>query len=685
MFQIIQQRLAVKLGLLATVAVAVGFSLALTMSTETLLKSTARLHRQAADGIVASTSASLRTAMLAGDGVHVRRLVSEVRTRLPRVGIRIFSARGEEVFGAKPQAPAADQVPVLVQSALASRKAAEVGDQRALPIARGERCGACHAPAEVLGVLTLGSARAPATGGDPGAALDTLAAVIRDGFYRVMLAPPAGRMDEYFAELMRQVPGLRGAAVYRAGGKLAYGQPALRDAKLLLRVTPLRSQPRCLGCHDKADKADEVDGSTLVIAFEPDLAVADATLARLVETALEEVMVAGLGRLATDFLDDVAGTGALRSLTLHDGQGRLVHDAFAQLSPPADVAQVLRSGAPRATAAHDAPEFVFVEPLRNESACQTCHGLDRPLRGAIEIRLNTSQERAELTQLRRSGVAYGIATIVLVLALLALGLYYAVIRPVRAIGAVADLVGAGRLDANVELQTEDEMGRLGRRINDMVRGLRQKLELSKFVSRDTLLEVESSAGAVARGGERRRIAVVFSDIRGFTNFSESHEPEAVVEMLNRCFQAQAEVAVRHGGDIDKFVGDEIMVRFDGPDMALRATRAAVEMVEAVKLLSATLVDATQGTAVGVGVNVGNAVLGAMGAERRMDFTAIGDAVNLGARLCSAAGRDEVLVSEAVRREVGDAQGLLFTPLDSIMVKGKHEPVVIYRALRAALK
>lgn len=682
MFQIIQQRLAVKLGLLATVAVAVGFSLALMMSTETLLKSTARLHRQAADGIVASTSASLRTAMLAGDGVHVRRLVSEVRTRLPRVGIRIFSARGEEVFGAKPQAPAADQVPVLVQSALASRQAAEVGDQRALPIARGERCGACHAPAEVLGVLTLGSARATATAGNPGAALDTLAAVTRDGFYRVMLAPPARRMNEYFAELLRRVPGLRGAAVYGADGRLAYGQPALRDAGLLLRVAPLRSEPRCLGCHDKAD---EVDGSTLVIAFEPDLAAADGTLPLLVETALEEVMVAGLGRLATDFLDDVARTGALHSLTLHDAQGRLVHDAFAQPSPPADVAQVLRTGAPSATAAHGAPEFVFVEPLRNETACQTCHGLDRPLRGAIEIRLNTSEERAELTQLRRSGVAYGIATIVLVLLLLALGLYYAVIRPVRAIGAVADLVGAGRLDANVDLRTEDEMGRLGRRINDMVRGLRQKLELSKFVSRDTLLEVESSAGAVARGGERRRIAVVFSDIRGFTNFSESHEPEAVVEMLNRCFQAQAEVAVRHGGDIDKFVGDEIMVRFDGPDMALRATRAAVEMVEAVKLLSATLADATQGTAVGVGVNVGNAVLGAMGAERRMDFTAIGDAVNLGARLCSAAGRDEVLVSEAVRREVGDAQGLLFTPLDAIMVKGKHEPVVIYRALRAALK
>jgi adenylate cyclase len=375
----------------------------------------------------------------------------------------------------------------------------------------------------------------------------------------------------------------------------------------------------------------------------------------------------------------------VRSLTLHDAEGRLVHNAFAHPSPPEEVAQVLRSGAARATVPEGAPEFVFVEPLRNARHCQTCHGSDTSLRGAVEVRLNTSEELAELASLQRSSLAFGVSTIILVLVLLALGLYYTVIRPVRTIGAVADLVGAGRLDAIVDLQTSDEMGRLGHRINDMVRGLRQKLELSKFVSRDTLHEVESSAGAVARGGEKRRIAVVFSDIRGFTTFAESHEPEAVVEMLNRCLQAQAEVVLRHGGDIDKFVGDEIMARFFGPDMVLRATRAAVEMVEAVEMLSSTLAGAAEGTAVGVGVNVGDAVLGAMGAERRMDFTAIGDAVNLGARLCSAAGPGEVFVTEAVRCEVGDAEGFAFVALEPIMVKGKHEPVAVYRVVRRPLK
>jgi adenylate cyclase len=421
---------------------------------------------------------------------------------------------------------------------------------------------------------------------------------------------------------------------------------------------------------------------TLVVAFEPDRALAKGTLPTLIETTLEQVMLSGLGRLSTGFLDDVARTGAVRSLTLHDGEGRLVHDAFGRPSPPAHIDRVLRTGEALTFVPEGAPEFVFVEPLPNAPPCQACHGTDASMRGAVEIVLDTSEERSDVVSLRRRGFAYGVATIVLVLVLLALGLYFTVIRPVRAIGSVADLVSAGRLDATVDVHTKDEMGHLGRRVNDMVLGLRQKLELSKFVSRGTLHTVETHPGAVARGGERRRVAVVFSDVRGFTSFAETHEPEAVVEMLNRYLQAQADVVIRHGGDIDKFVGDEIMARFIGPDMALRATRVAVEMVEAVDTLNATCPIGAHRVAVGVGVNVGDAVLGAMGAERRMDFTVIGDAVNLGARLCSAAKPGEVLVTEAVRSEVGDAAGIVFAAFEPVRVKGKHEPVPVYSAAKA---
>jgi adenylate cyclase len=374
----------------------------------------------------------------------------------------------------------------------------------------------------------------------------------------------------------------------------------------------------------------------------------------------------------------VARTGVVRSLTLHDAEGRLFYDAFGHFTPPADVDSVLRTGVPRAVADEEGTEFRFVEPLPNAKPCQSCHGSGEKLRGAIEIRLNTTSERAELARLQHASAISGVATILLVFILLAIGLHHTVIRPVRAIGSVADLVGAGQLDSTVDIRTRDEMGRLGGRVNEMVRGLRHKLELSKFVSHDTLREVEANVGAVARGGERRRIAVVFSDIRGFTQFAESHEPEAVVAMLNRYLHAQADVVVQYGGDIDKFVGDEIMARFTGPDAALRASRAAVGMVAAVEALDSAPTEAVERAAVGIGVNVGDAILGAMGAEHRMDYTAIGDTVNIAARLCTAAAPGEVLVTEAVQRELQNVTDLVLSSLEPMHLKGKQEAVAVYR-------
>ena len=217
MLEVIQHRLAVKLGLLATVAVAAGFSLASLMSTQTLITSTSRLHRQAASGVASSISSSVGTAMLAGDGAHVRHLVSELRTRLPQVGIRVFSGRGEQVFGAKPPLPDPDGVPAVVRAALATGKPVSDGDARVVPLARGERCRSCHVEGDVLGVLMMRPAPTRATVEDRDTSLDTHMAVIRDGFYRIMVARSAPSMNEYFAELTQHVPGLRSAAVYGPG------------------------------------------------------------------------------------------------------------------------------------------------------------------------------------------------------------------------------------------------------------------------------------------------------------------------------------------------------------------------------------------------------------------------------------------------------------------------------------
>ena len=224
------------------------------------------------------------------------------------------------------------------------------------------------------------------------------------------------------------------------------------------------------------------------------------------------------------------------------------------------------------------------------------------------------------------------------------------------------------------------MGRLATRINSMVDGLRHKMALSKYVSRETLAKVERSSlsAATLRNGERMRVTMLFSDIRGFTAFSETRQPEEVVAMLNDYLQAQADVVVKFGGDIDKFVGDELMARFTGEDAESRAAHCAVAMIEAVAAFES---NASHGLSVGVGVNAGDVVLGSMGAEQRLDFTVIGDAVNLAARLCAAAKGNEVIATKAIVVALANEKDLAIEELEPMRVKGKAEPVAVFRVTK----
>ena len=143
------------------------------------------------------------------------------------------------------------------------------------------------------------------------------------------------------------------------------------------------------------------------------------------------------------------------------------------------------------------------------------------------------------------------------------------------------------------------------------------------------------------------MAVLFSDIRGFTSFSEGRDPEFVVQRLNDVLAIQAEAVTRHGGDVDKFVGDAMVAWFSGPDRCQRAVEAAREMVVQ---LAARIGD-RGGASVGVGVHVGEVIVGAIGSRERMDYTAIGSTVNLAARLSSAAkGGPSTVTGRSYRTE-----------------------------------
>jgi adenylate cyclase len=171
-------------------------------------------------------------------------------------------------------------------------------------------------------------------------------------------------------------------------------------------------------------------------------------------------------------------------------------------------------------------------------------------------------------------------------------------------------------------------------------------------------------------GTKETIVVFFSDVRGFTTYSEHNEPEVVVKQLNRIFELQADIIHDRGGVIDKFVGDEIMATFAW-NHAEAATMAALEI--------ANIINNNQEIdfEVGVSVHLGDAVVGSIGTNDRRDYTAIGNTVNTGARLCSVADAGEVIISEDVYNVITNSMQQQFQPIAPLHLKGKQEAITAY--------
>ena len=224
-------------------------------------------------------------------------------------------------------------------------------------------------------------------------------------------------------------------------------------------------------------------------------------------------------------------------------------------------------------------------------------------------------------------------------------------------------------------EARDEIGDLSRAFVDMARGLKQRFAMSKYMSRTTYQMLEQG-GAANPAGERKWLALVFSDVRGFTAFSENRDPALVIERLNEVLGLEADVVRRHGGDVDKFVGDAMFAWFAGPDRCRHAVDAATEILAGLQ----ARFGGKASTEIGFGIHVGEVVVGSMGSQDRRDYTAIGRSVNLAARLCSAAKSGQILVSQAVATELEDTLSL--NPLPPISAKGFPEPVPVFEVHHA---
>jgi PAS domain S-box-containing protein len=207
---------------------------------------------------------------------------------------------------------------------------------------------------------------------------------------------------------------------------------------------------------------------------------------------------------------------------------------------------------------------------------------------------------------------------------------------------------------------------------------------ARYISKEVMSNLMESPGSIKLGGDKRVATVFFADIRGYTSFSEGREPEKIVEILNEYFSAAVENIVFHKGYIDKFIGDCIMAVWGVPMMsdksdAVNAVYCALALQELVRSTKRNFFqrDAAH-LRIGIGVNTGPLVAGNLGSMQRMDYSVIGDTVNLASRLESVAEADEIIISQATREYIGDIFKLEKRP--DVRVKGKEKPIQIYNVL-----
>ncbi|MBM4193400.1 MAG: FHA domain-containing protein [Gemmatimonadetes bacterium] len=206
----------------------------------------------------------------------------------------------------------------------------------------------------------------------------------------------------------------------------------------------------------------------------------------------------------------------------------------------------------------------------------------------------------------------------------------------------------------------------------------------RFFTPHLAARIANSADAVELGGDKRRIAVLFSDIRGFTALSETMNPDAMAKLLTEYFSEMVECVFRHGGTLDKFIGDAVMAQWGAPlgedDDADRAMASAMDMMEALDKLNEHWRNQGRPTLeIGIGLNIGDAFAGNIGSERRLEYTVIGDTVNTASRLCGVAGPGEVLLSEAFKSSLKLPPRLAAVP--PLELKGKSQPVPVFKVVR----
>ena len=281
----------------------------------------------------------------------------------------------------------------------------------------------------------------------------------------------------------------------------------------------------------------------------------------------------------------------------------------------------------------------------------------------------------------------------------------AFIRPVRRINSALAQIAVGDFTQRVVVPNRDEFGtlstnlnrtteRLGQlytelhslnqnlqtRVDQQVQELERSTRMKRYLSPQLAESILSGGTDVDLSSRRQELTIFFSDIRGFTAMSERLEPEELVDMLNQYLAEMTEIVFRHGGTLDKYIGDALMVFFGNPvpyeDHAQRAVMTALEMRARLEELQQRWVTRNQELlTMGIGITTGYVTVGNIGSAARLDYTVLGNQVNLASRLADEAKGGQILVSERTVLAAGDM--IHSTEIDSVQLKGVSRPIRIF--------
>ena len=307
--------------------------------------------------------------------------------------------------------------------------------------------------------------------------------------------------------------------------------------------------------------------------------------------------------------------------------------------------------------------------------------------GTVRIVISQKLIEKNIAQSKKY-ILISFVVIIFLALLMSLGFSIYFSHPINLLKKSVEIFGTGDYEHQADITSNDELGDLADAFNQMVRDIALKEKIKDSFGRYVAPEIVEMILANPSGhwmkAASKEATVLFTDIRGFTALSEDKEPEVIVDMLNDHFTKITDIIIRHGGHLDKFVGDAAMAVFgipkENPNHAKDAVKASLEIMS---LIEESALKTNQGAPVlriGIGINTGEMVSGNLGSNKKMEYTVIGDNVNIASRLTSLADPGEILISSKTYDYLDKTDDFKFQEKGRISIKGRKIKIQVFKLI-----